>query len=100
MIIYSDKTKQKYSTVEECEKAEQEYDAALALKEQKKKELVEAKKARANEVVEAYKAVKDAERAYIEKRNAFVKDYGYFHMSFRDENDASFSDLFSLFRIF
>lgn len=100
MIIYSDKTKKKYETVDECLKAEAAFDEEVAQKEAEKKALATQKKERADEVVELYKAVREAEKKYLAARNKFVKDYGYFHMSFRDPDDAAFSDIFSMFKLF
>ena len=98
MIIYSDKTGKKYKTVEECEAAEKEYDAAIAKKEEQKKQLEADKKMRAGEVVDAYKAAKEAEKKYVKLRNEFIRDYGYFHMSFRDSECGDMTDLISLFK--
>ena len=100
MIIYSDKTKKRYDTVEDCLNAEKEFDEALIKKQEEQKALSEAKKTRADAVVEAYKKMKESEKEYIKLKNAFIKDYGYFHMSFKDEDDANiFTDIFSLFKM-
>ncbi len=94
MKILSEKTNKYYSTVDECIAAEKEYDEKIAKekaeKEAKEKALAVRKEAalterkeRANEVEEAYKAVLKAQKAYREKLNTFVKDYGSFHMTLR-----------------
>ena len=92
MKIYSEKTNKEYTTVEECLQAEKEFDEAvakekaekerkLAEEQAKHKALTEARKSRANEVEEAYKAVIEAQKHYHELLQAFCKDYGAFHMT-------------------
>lgn len=81
MKILSEKTNKYYATVDECLKAEKEYDEAVAAKEAKAKKLNEERKNRATEVEEAYKAVVEANKHYRELLDAFVKDYGSFHMT-------------------
>ena len=91
MKIYSEKTGKEYKTVKECQAAETAYDAEKAEESKKKAELAEARKTRAKEIEEAYKVARDAEKHYFELRNAFVKDYGSFHMTFSTPN-SSFED--------
>lgn len=108
MKIYSEKTNKEYATVDECLAAERQYDEAVAkAKAEKEKALAEKKakeeklnaerKARAEEVEKAYKAVIEANKTYQEVLRLFVKDYGSFHMTLRDDNIA---DPFSILRIF
>ena len=104
MKILSDKTNKEYATVEECLAAEKAFDEMVAkqqaekekaLAEQKAKEekLAAERKARATEVEDAYKAVVEAQKVYREKLNAFVKDYGSFHMTLKTGDGNPF-DLF------
>ena len=73
-----------------------EFDEAAAKERMKKEKLAEERKARASEVEEAYKAVLEASKTYREKLNAFVKDYGSFHMTLRTGEGNPF-DLFDKF---
>ena len=107
MKIYSEKTNREYATVEECLNAEKEYDKAMAEKKAaEEKALAEAKarqealvanrKERATEVEDAYKAILEAQKVYREKLDAFVKDYGSFHMTIKTGDSNPF-DLFNGF---
>lgn len=76
MRIVSDVTGKSYPTVEDCLAAE---------------------------VTEAYKAIEAAQKHYIELRNAFVKDYGYFHATFTNEEEQPIqgvSDLLNIIKTF
>ena len=97
MKIYSEKTNKEYKTVEECLAAEKAFDDKLALEKAKKAELTTQRKARAAEVEEAYSAIIKAQKAYREKLNAFVKDYGSFHMTVKTGEGNPF-DTFDWFR--
>ena len=107
MKIYSEKTNKEYATVEDCLVAEKEYDDAIAEKKAKeekalaeakakREELVAARKERATEVEDAYKAVLEAQKVYRQKLDAFVKDYGSFHMTVKTGDGNPF-DLFNGF---
>lgn len=107
MKIISEKTNQEYSTVEECVAAEEQYDKELAEKKAaeekalveakaKKEALMAARKDRAAEVEEAYKAILAAQKTYREKLDSFVKDYGSFHMTIKTGDGNPF-DLFNSF---
>ena len=100
MKIYSELTKNFYKTVEECEKAEKEFEAKAKAEERLQKARDE-KKARADEDEAPYKAAQEAEKTYLELRNAFIKDYGYYHCTYSTIEEApSFDELFDFFRIF
>jgi len=86
MRIYSEITGKEYKTVEECQKAEEEVAVQKAAEAAKADKLKKERKARAEEVDAAYKN-------YMQLLNAFVKDYGSYHLSFRSD-DGSFTDLF------
>ena len=75
MYIYSEKTKRRYETVEECIKAEEEYDKALAEEKEKKERLASERRERAKEVENAFKEANDLLKA-------FIKDYGSFHTTY------------------
>ena len=107
MKIYSEKTNKEYATVEDCLAAEKEYDDAIAAKKAeeekalaeakaKREELATARKERATEVEDAYKAVLEAQKVYRQKLDAFVKDYGSFHMTVKTGDGNPF-DLFNGF---
>ena len=101
MKIYSEKTDKEYASVEDCLAAEKEYDEAMeakrvaeekALVERKAKneKLTAKRKERAAEVENAYKAILEAQKVYREKLDAFVKDYGSFHMTVRTGENNPF----------
>lgn len=98
MKIYSEITKKFYDDIEACEKAEKDFKTEEEKRIAKQNQLSEEKKARANEVNEAYKAVREAQKHYDKLKNDFIKDYGYFHMSYYEPNATSpfsiFEDLF------
>lgn len=96
MKIISEKTGLEYASVEECVNAEKEYDEKIAAEKAKKEALDNQRKNRAIEVEDAYKAVLAAQKAYKEKLNAFVKDYGSFHMTLKTGDGNPF-DLFESF---
>lgn len=81
MKILSEKTNKYYATVDECLKAEKEFDEAVAAKKAKEEKLTAERKERAAEVEKAYKAVVEANENYHKMLDAFVKDYGSFHMT-------------------
>ena len=97
MRIFSEKTNKEYATVEECQKAEKDFDTQKKVQEEKKAKLAENRKARAKEVEDAFQAIKDAEKKYVRLRNDFVKDYGSFHMTFSNsdlDSDELFDTIF------
>ena len=107
MKIISEKTGKEYATVEECMAAEEQFEKELAEKKAaeekalaeakaKKEALAAARKERAAEVEEAYKAILAAQKVYREKLDAFVKDYGSFHMTVKTGDGNPF-DLFNGF---
>lgn len=101
MKIYSEKTKLEYKTVEECLAAEAEYDKEQEELKAKREAAIAEKKVRATEVEEAYKAATEAGAKYYELRDKFVKDYGYYHMTYRDSANISARDLFdTIFNFF
>ena len=93
MKYFSEKTKKYYDSEEDCISAEEEFDKAIAEEQERKEKLTAERKARATEVEEAYKNALEARKIYQEKLNAFVKDYGSFHMTLRTGEGNPF-DLF------
>ena len=59
MYIYSEKTKKRYDTVEECVNAEAEFDKAVAEEKERKEKLSNECKERAKEVEDAFKNAND-----------------------------------------
>lgn len=99
MKIYSEITKKFYDDVKSCEEAEANLKAEQEKKLAEQKKLSEEKSARAKEVSDAYKEVRDAQKKYETLKNQFIKDYGYFHMSYYDpEAKNTFSIFEDLFR--
>ena len=98
MKFYSEITKQFYDSADICALEEKSAKEKIEKQEAEKKALTEVKAARAKEVTEAYKAVREAQKNYDKLRNKFVQDYGYFHMSFTDPDEKTpfsfFEDIF------
>ena len=100
MKYVSEITKKAYDTEKECLEAEKIF------QEKQEKALVEKKKkdaertSRAKEVEDAYKAAVEANKAYREILNQFVRDYGSFHMTYSGTSNL-IDDVFnSVFRFF
>ena len=103
MRIFSEKTGKEYKTVPECLAAEKEFDEAVAKEKARKENLAKERKERAAEVEAAYNAILEAQKAYREKLDAFVKDYGSFHMTVKTGEGNPFDlfePLFSFPRLF
>ena len=92
MKFYSELTKKVYDTHEAVEAAEQE----IKEREAAKQKLAEKRADRAKEVEDAYKAIITAQKHYQELVNQFIKDYGSFHMTYKDEDVPSLFDLFDI----
>lgn len=108
MKYYSEKLKKLFDTVDELKDAEKEFEEKQLVKKQE----LEVKKTKAQEVEDAYKnyiqvtkdanqKVTEAYNQYLTLRNAFVKEYNSFHMSYRDSVDATNTSIWnSLFDFF
>lgn len=81
MRYYSDVTQQFYETEKACLKAEQAHTAAARKKEEEERRKSEERKARAQEVETARKALDEARRKYDKLLADFCKDYGSYHYS-------------------
>lgn len=95
-------TNQYYSAEDACLRAEKDYQRKLESQQEKQKALAAEKKARADEVVNTYKALQAVDREYLKLRDEFVKDYGCFQFTFTftDTDDSSFFECPSLFDLF
>lgn len=94
-----------FDSYEDLVKAEEEYERVNA----EKIKQAEEKKARAKEVEDAYKVamqvrkdankmIAEADKKYYELRDAFIKDYKSFHMSYSDDSgDVVIKSLFDIF---
>ena len=99
MKYFSDMTNKVYESVEELEKAEKELTEKLENEAKAKKEaLAKERGDRAKEVEDAIKELnnlrKDCAKQIEEKQKQvnelvdnFVKDYNYFHMSYKSSDD-------------
>ena len=100
MKYVSEITGKTYDSEKDCLEAEK-----IFKEEEKKKKEAEEKKAaerseRAKEVEKAYEKVVEANKAYRDVLNRFIKDYGSFHMTYSDTNNL-IDDVFdSVFRFF
>ena len=107
MLYTSEVTGKSYKTVKELEA-----DEKLAKEEEEKKsKALEVKKTRAKEVEnaylelqkvreEAYSKIAEAEKKYLELRDAFAKDYNGYHMTYVNNNGQkriTFEDLVNSF---
>lgn len=81
MKYYSELTKKVYDSPKEVEAAEAEIKAA----EERKAKLQEKRADRAKEIEAAYKDIINAQKKYSDLVDAFVKDYGSFHMTYTDD---------------
>ena len=113
MKYYSDITKNFYDTEKACLadefKVKEEQNRQKILKEkaereakEKQEKLAAARKVRANEVDEARKAMVAAQSKYREVLEAFVRDYGTYHMSLNGDDAKNiiptlFENFLSLF---
>ena len=90
---YSDLTKKFYDVPEEAEKEEK----ALAEKNAAELKKKEEKASRAKEIEDAYKVYLESYDKYLELRNAFIKDFGSYHMTYKNNTPKVDSDFFGLF---
>ena len=103
MRIISDVLGKEFTSVEDCQAAEAEYAKQLAEKEAKKQELASQRKERAAEIEESYKKVIEARNEYNKLVDAFVKDFGSYHLTVKGHGspfaitDSWFDDVFNIF---
>ena len=97
MRYYSDVTQEFYETEKACLKAEQDHTVAARKKEEEERKKSEERKARAQEVEDARKALNETRKKYDKLLADFCKDYGSYHYSI--STPTSLSDyLETLFR--
>lgn len=75
MYIYSEKTKKRYDTVDECLAAEKEFDEAEIKKQEEAEAKERQREARGREVKEAYDLMIKAENRYYDLVKQYNKDY-------------------------
>lgn len=97
MKYFSEKTKKFYETEEACVEAEQKFDQAIQEEKDKKNKLAAERKKRAAELEQVAKNLMDARKHYDELVDAFIKDYGSYHISLYDKDD---DDSYSLIDFF
>lgn len=97
MKFYSELTHSCYDTEEGCVAAEEDYKKAVADKKEKEKATAEKRKKMAQEISVAYDEYRKALQKYEELRNAFVKQFGSYHMTI---TDSSMKTPFSIFEDF
>lgn len=92
---YSDLTKKFYDVQDEAEKEEEKERVKNAIELKKKEE----KAARAKEIEAAYAQCIEASKKYYDLRNKFIKDYGAFHMTYKNDvpKVLESTDPFSIF---
>ena len=100
MKYYSETLKKMFNSVEELDNAEKELleqkeeeKKALAVKKEDAKEVEDAFKAYVEIKNKAYDEIKQAEKVFIEKKNAFVKKYGCYHMTYTSSGDKPLLDI-------
>lgn len=102
MKYLSEVTGKTYESAEACETAEAQFVAEQKAAQKAAEEKAIARKERAAEVNEAFKAAEEAKNHYIELRNKFVEDYGSYHFTYNTKEpvqsfSAILSDLFKMF---
>ena len=96
MKYYSEITKKLYDTEEEIKKAEENLKKMEAIKEAQEKKKKAERATRAKEVEDAFKAATEAKNKANKLLSDFAKDYGYFHMSYTNNDKTpitNFADL-------
>lgn len=99
MRYYSDVTKKFYDNANDCLSAEREMIAKQEKEEYEKKRIAAERKAAADKVEAARKAMNEAQSAYKKELEAFCKKYGSYHYSSKDVSDIPtlFNDIFNIF---
>lgn len=99
MRYYSDVTKSFYDNSIDCLAAERELLAKQEKEEHEKKRIAAERKAAADKVDAARKAMNEAQSAYKKELEAFCAKYGSYHYSTKDVSDIPtlFNDIFNIF---
>lgn len=88
MKYYSDVTKLFYDSAEKCQADEKRLLEARAKDEAEAKAKAEKRAARAKDVEAAYQMMQEAAANYNKLVAEFIKDYGSFHMTWSNTNNA------------
>lgn len=110
MKIFSEKTNKEYKTVEECVKAEKEFDEKVAAEKAAKEKALAEKKAKeetalatrkvdAEKVDAARKAAIEANKAYHDELAKFCDKWGAYHRTFKVDGNLNnlWDDFFNSF---
>ena len=84
MKYFSEKLNRLFDDEASCVKAEKEHDEALRKAEEEKQKKNATRAERAKEVEDALNELVEAKKNYAEKLQAFCKDYGAWHYTFKD----------------
>lgn len=96
MKFYSEELKTLFDTQEECKSAEKEALEAKKRAEEEQEKLQAERKARADEVTAARKAMIEAQKNYEKVLTDFIRDYKTYHYSTTNLDDIPrfFNDFF------
>ena len=97
MKYYSDVTKKFYDNANDCLAAEREQIAKQEKEDYEKKRIAAERKAAADKVEAAYKAMNEAQSAYKKELEAFCHKYGTYHTSLKGDEVPTLFDIFGLF---
>ena len=98
MKYYSDVTKKFYDNANDCLAAEREILAKREKEENEKKRIAAERKAAADKVEAARKAMNEAQSNYKKELEAFCKAYGTYHTTITGtDNIPHLFDIFNLF---
>lgn len=99
MKYYSDVLNKMFDNANDCLTAEREHAAKQEKEEYEKKRVAAERKAAADKVEAARKAMNEAQSAYKKELEGFCKKYGSYHYSSRDVSDIPtlFNDIFNIF---
>lgn len=95
MKIYSELTKKEYQTVGDCLRAEKEFSEQVELEKKNKEVLAQQRKEDAKQIEDAYRAIIEANKHYIELRDKFIDKYGSFHMTVTNRGSEIPFDFFT-----
>ena len=103
MKFYSEQLNKLFNTAEELQAAEDKVNAAKKAEEERKAQLKATREARAKEVEEAIRqAQEDQKKANASNKhavnvlNAFVKDFGAYHISMKETVPSLWDTFFGL----
>lgn len=96
MKYYSEVLKKTFDTEVDCKNAEKEYERVEKKKREEKEKKDLQRKADAKIVEDAYEAMREAEKAYEDALNDFVKTYGSYHKTYT----TSYSQPRNIFDVF